>query len=186
MPNHNDRIEKLKAQIEDLHKRWPAHSVPPAMMQEMDELEEQLKNELADQEQDAKEAGDNPQRFHFQPIGYVENEHDFPSDHFRDTAESRLHIDPSLAAGLEGLSVGQQIMVIFYFHHSKGFSLLQHPQGDQSRAKRGVFAICSPYRPNPIGVTVVTLIGIEGNVLRVRGLDACNGTPILDLKPAYK
>jgi len=49
--------------------------------------------------------------------------------------------------------------------------------------RRGVFALRSPNRPNPIGVTVVDLIGIEDNVLRVRGLDAINGTPVLDLKP---
>ena len=184
MPNNDERIEKLKAQIEDLHKRWPAHSVPPAMMEEMDELEEQLKIEMARQEKAAKETNVDRQGFHFHAIGYVENEIDDPNDPLLDTAESQLRIDPSLVAGLEGLSVGQQILVIFYFHHSKGFALSQHPRGDKSRAKRGVFALCSPNRPNPIGVTMVKIISIEDNVLRVSGLDACNGTPILDLKPA--
>jgi tRNA (Thr-GGU) A37 N-methylase len=72
----------------------------------------------------------------------------------------------------------------FYFHRSAGYELSQHPRGDRTRPKRGVFTLRSPRRPNPIGVTVVDLLGVEGNVLRVRGLDACNGTPILDLKLA--
>jgi tRNA-Thr(GGU) m(6)t(6)A37 methyltransferase TsaA len=62
--------------------------------------------------------------------------------------------------------------------------LLQHPRGDRNRPRRGVFALRSPRRPNPIGITVVDLIDVQGNVLRVQGLDAINGTPVLDIKPA--
>ena len=98
--------------------------------------------------------------------------------------ESRIVLDPSLTEGLSGLEPGRQIMVIFCFHRSQGFDLLQHPQGDSSRPRRGVFALRSPRRPNPIGVTVVDLVAVEGNALRVRGLDAINGTPVLDLKLA--
>ena len=79
---------------------------------------------------------------------------------------------------------GQQVMVLFYFHRSDGYDLLQHPRGDRSRPTRGVFTLRSPRRPNPIGVTIVDIVAVEGNVLRVRGLDALNGTPVLDLKPA--
>lgn len=75
-------------------------------------------------------------------------------------------------------------MVVFYFHRSQGYDLCQHPRGDQSRPQRGVFALRSPRRPNPIGVTEVELMAVERNVLRVRGLDAINGTPVLDLKLA--
>jgi formylmethanofuran dehydrogenase subunit E len=75
-------------------------------------------------------------------------------------------------------------MVVFYFHRSRGFDLLQHPRGDKSRPRRGVFSLRSPRRPNPIGVTVVDLVAIDGNVLHVQGLDAINGTPVLDLKPS--
>jgi tRNA-Thr(GGU) m(6)t(6)A37 methyltransferase TsaA len=73
-------------------------------------------------------------------------------------------------------------MVVFYFHRSQGFDLLQHPRGDRSCPKRGVFALRSPRRPNTIGVTVVDLVDVEKNILRVRGLDALDGTPVLDLK----
>ena len=121
----------------------------------------------------------------YRAIGHVENAFDGPAAPERiRSVESRIVLDPSLTEGLRGLEPGRQIMVIFYFHRSQGFDLLQHPQGDRSRPRRGVFALRSPRRPNPIGVTVVELVTVEGNVLRVRGLDAINGTPVLDLKPA--
>jgi tRNA-Thr(GGU) m(6)t(6)A37 methyltransferase TsaA len=120
----------------------------------------------------------------YRAIGHIENDFDDPAVPYEIRAvESRIVLDPSLAEGLRGLEPGRQIMVVFYFHRSQGFDLLQHPQGDRSRPRRGVFALRSPRRPNPIGVTVVDLVAVEGNVLRVRGLDAINGTPVLDLKP---
>lgn len=121
----------------------------------------------------------------FEAIGYVENTFDEPvaPDEIR-SVESRIILDPALTDGLLGLEPGQQIMVVFYFHRSQGDDLRQHPRGDRSRPQRGVFALRSPRRPNPIGVTIVDLVAIEGNVLRVQSLDAINGTPVLDLKPA--
>jgi tRNA-Thr(GGU) m(6)t(6)A37 methyltransferase TsaA len=121
----------------------------------------------------------------FQPIGFVESAFDESAapDQLR-AAESRLVIDPSMLEGLQGLEAGASIMVVFHFHRSQGYVLRQHPRGDESRPARGVFALRSPRRPNPIGVSVVDLLAVEGNVLRVRGLDAIHGTPILDLKPA--
>ena len=121
----------------------------------------------------------------YQAIGHVENDFNEPAPPPGTRAvESRIVIDPSLTEGLKGLKPGRRVMVVFYFHRSQGFDLLQHPQGDRSRPRRGVFALRSPRCPNPIGVTVVDLVAIEENVLRVRGLDAINGTPVLDLKPA--
>ncbi|MGD2154797.1 MAG: TrmO family methyltransferase [Gemmatimonadales bacterium] len=121
----------------------------------------------------------------YSPIGRVENEFDEPaSPETLRAAVSRVVIEPALADGLTGLEPGGNVMVVFYFHRSAGYELLQHPRGDAARPKRGVFALCSPHRPNPIGVTVAELLAVEGNVLEVRGLDAINGTPVLDLKPA--
>jgi tRNA-Thr(GGU) m(6)t(6)A37 methyltransferase TsaA len=121
----------------------------------------------------------------YRAIGHVENSFDKPAPASEIRAvDSRIILHPSLAEGLRGLEPDQQIMVIFSFHRSQGFDLLQHPQGDASRPRRGVFALRSPRRPNGIGVTVVDLLSIEGNVLLVRGLDAINSTPVLDLKPA--
>ncbi|MBN1666466.1 MAG: SAM-dependent methyltransferase, partial [Anaerolineales bacterium] len=66
----------------------------------------------------------------------------------------------------------------------EGYDLLQHPRGDRSRARRGLFALRTPRRPNPIAVTEVEIVAIQENVLTVRGLDAYNDSPVLDLKPA--
>ena len=121
----------------------------------------------------------------YTPIGRVENGFDEPvAPDVLSAAESRIVVDSHLTEGLQGLEPGKQVMVVFYFHRSEGYDLKQHPRGDTSRPRRGVFALRSPHRPNPVGVTVVDLLAIEGNVLRVRGLDAINGTPVLDLKPA--
>ncbi len=119
----------------------------------------------------------------FHPIGFVQNEIDaIRAPDVIKAVESQIVLDPQLVEGLYGLENYQNVMVVFHFHLSEGFDFYQHPRGDESRPKRGVFALHSPRRPNPIGVTVVDLLAIEGNVLRVRGLDAVNGTPVLDLK----
>jgi len=126
----------------------------------------------------------NPTQLMAKPIGRVENGADESTalDHWT-SVESRIVLDPSLVGGLSGLEAGQDIIVVFWFDRSGGFDLLQHPKGDTSRPKRGVFALRSPHRPNPIGVSQVHLLAVEGNVLLVRGLDAFNGTPVLDVKP---
>jgi tRNA-Thr(GGU) m(6)t(6)A37 methyltransferase TsaA len=125
------------------------------------------------------------ERIGFTAIGHVEN--GFPemaaAEEIR-AGESTIVLDPALVQGLDGLEPGQQVMVIFHFHRSQGYELRQYPRGHRAQPLRGVFALRSPRRPNPIGVTVVDLVAIEGNVLRVRGLDALDGTPVLDIKPA--
>jgi tRNA-Thr(GGU) m(6)t(6)A37 methyltransferase TsaA len=121
----------------------------------------------------------------FRPIGVVKNEFSRPVD--PDTlkaAVSRIVIDPELTTGLTGLTAGGKALVLFHLHESEGGELLQHPHGDRSLPHKGVFALRSPLRPNPIGVTEVELLAVEENVLTVRGLDAIDGTPVLDLKSA--
>ncbi|MFH1762631.1 MAG: tRNA (N6-threonylcarbamoyladenosine(37)-N6)-methyltransferase TrmO [Gemmatimonadota bacterium] len=119
------------------------------------------------------------------PIGFVENglPYGTPGDTLR-AAESRITLHAEFSPGLAGLEKEARIQVVFAFHRSEGWELMQHPRGDTTREKRGVFALRSPRRPNPIGVTEVDLLGIQENVLTVRGLDAVDGTPVLDLKPA--
>ncbi len=128
---------------------------------------------------------DEVQSINFRPIGHVDNEFNEPTkpDLLR-AAESRIILDPELAEGTRGLKPGDLILILFVFHRAEGFELLQHPRGDEARPKRGVFALRSPRRPNPIGLSRAELLGIEKNVLRVRGLDAIKGTPVLDIKPA--
>ena len=121
----------------------------------------------------------------YRTIGFIETP-EYKSVAADKTAsnESLVILDPPLAKGLKGLKPRQRIQVVFHFHLSEGFELCQHPQGNRLRAKRGVFALRSPRRPNPIGLSEVELVEIEGNVLRVKDLDALDGTPVLDIKPA--
>lgn len=120
----------------------------------------------------------------FNPIGYVNNNLSEPvSSELVRPSESEIVLKAEFVPGLQGLEVGQHILVLFYFHLSDDYDLLQHPRGDPERPKRGIFSLRSPRRPNPIGATVVELLSIQDNVLRVRGLDAVDGTPVLDIKP---
>jgi len=175
----NDKVAELEEQIADLKMRWPAHSVPSAMMAQLDALEEELAREL--------EKRPKAEIFQFRAIGYVENE--FQEQTKPDTlraSHARIVLAAEFLEGLTGLEPGMALLVVFVFHRAESYELLQHPRGDQSRPKRGVFALRSPNRPNPIGITEVELIAIEGNILTVRGLDALNGTPVLDLKLVRK
>ena len=100
---------------------------------------------------------------------------------------SEIHLDPQLAGGLQGLDGYSHILVAFFLDRAQGFDpatqLLRKPRGREDMQAVGVFAQRTKYRPNPLGITAVQLLGIEGNVLKVRGLDALDGTPVLDIKP---
>jgi tRNA-Thr(GGU) m(6)t(6)A37 methyltransferase TsaA len=98
--------------------------------------------------------------------------------------EGRLVIDPQYTKGLADISADQQIVVLFQFHKSPPFSeeLLTQTPPHLNKAS-GVFSICSPKRPNPIGLSVLTVLAVEKNILHVRCMDMIDGTPILDIKP---
>ncbi len=96
-------------------------------------------------------------------------------------AEGVLEILPEFEAGLKDIEGFSHVFVIWVFDHAEGFDLTAMPPSDNR--PHGVFATRSPRRPNPIGLTVVQLLGREGARLHVRGIDMLDGTPILDLKP---
>lgn len=119
------------------------------------------------------------------PIGVVRTDAtDLPRHWSLSDVEGALEIDPEYAGGLRDIEPGQKIVVLFHFHKSPPFSedLLFQTPPHKSEAK-GVFSICSPRRPNPIGLSVVKVTGIDGNRIDVRGIDMFDGTPILDIKP---
>lgn len=99
---------------------------------------------------------------------------------------SEIEVHPSLEEGLYHLDDNREILILFYFDRSEGFDLQVHPRGDPSAPLVGVFASRSPRRPNQIGVTSVRLLGVSGNILTVEGLDAWEGTPVLDIKPVNR
>lgn len=95
--------------------------------------------------------------------------------------EGWLEIEPEFETGLTDIEGFSHLFVIWVFDRVEGYALLGTPPSDDR--PHGVFAMRSPRRPNPIGLTVVELIAREGNRLRVRGIDMLDGTPILDIKP---
>jgi tRNA-Thr(GGU) m(6)t(6)A37 methyltransferase TsaA len=120
------------------------------------------------------------------PIGFVRSPFTDPSQIPKGpgathTAEGILEIALELEQGLTDIEGFSHLFVVWVFDRSKGFELMGTPPSD-NRA-HGVFTTRSPWRPNPIGLTVVELLAREGPRLRVRGVDMLDGTPILDIKP---
>ena len=95
--------------------------------------------------------------------------------------EGSVEIFPEYKDGLKDLDGFSHIVLLVHFHLSKGYSLIVVPYMDNE--PRGVFATHAPRRPNPIGISVVRLVKIEGNLLRIKGMDMVDGTPVLDIKP---
>jgi tRNA-Thr(GGU) m(6)t(6)A37 methyltransferase TsaA len=93
----------------------------------------------------------------------------------------RLEIFAPWIEGLQGLAGFERVEVLYWLHRSRRDLVLQTPRHDG--VTRGVFSLRSPVRPNPIGTSLVTLVGIEGANVLVRGLDCLDGTPLIDLKP---
>ena len=100
---------------------------------------------------------------------------------------SRIEIHPDFSAGLRGIEQNSHIWIIFWMHklsEAHRAILEAYPMGDRTKEKRGVFALRSPMRPNPMGLTKVKLVERKDNILIVSGLDALEGSPIVDIKPA--
>jgi tRNA (adenine37-N6)-methyltransferase len=124
--------------------------------------------------------------FTSQPIGYVRSAYTdtkaIPKGlGAKHDAEGELEILPEFEAGLTDVEGFSHLFVIWEFDRSEGYQLMGPTPVDGQ--PHGVFATRSPRRPNPIGLTVVQVLGRSGNRVQVRGLDMLDGTPILDLKP---
>ncbi|HEX8054656.1 MAG TPA: tRNA (N6-threonylcarbamoyladenosine(37)-N6)-methyltransferase TrmO [Thermoleophilaceae bacterium] len=94
-----------------------------------------------------------------------------------------LVFEPAVLDALDGVGVGDHVIVLTWLDRADRSVLRVHPRGDPSRAEQGVFGTRSPDRPNPIGLHRVEVLSIEGARVRVSGLEALDGTPIVDLKP---
>jgi tRNA-Thr(GGU) m(6)t(6)A37 methyltransferase TsaA len=124
--------------------------------------------------------------FNMTPIGFVRSPHrdqaDVPKGHgAKHEAEGVLEIRADLEAGLADIEGFSHLFVIWVFDRSEGYDLAVTPPTDDR--PHGLFTTRVPRRPNPIGLTVVELLGREGRLLKARGLDMLDGTPILDIKP---
>ncbi len=119
------------------------------------------------------------------PIGFVRTDaEELPRHWSVSEVEGTLVIDEEYSEGLRGVRPGQRIVVIFHFHRSPRFSpeFLRQTSGQDGR-EAGVFSLCSPIRPNPVGMSVLEVLGVRDANVDVRSLDALDGTPILDIKP---
>ena len=128
-----------------------------------------------------------PERFELRLIGRVESTlgqlDDAPRQGDEGAPDAWLTLDPTVVAGLEGLTVGSRCVVLTWLDRASRDVLRTHPRNDRSQPEQGVFTTRSPDRPNPIGLHEVTVLAIQGARLRVNNMDAVDGTPILDLKP---
>ncbi|MEW5748393.1 MAG: tRNA (N6-threonylcarbamoyladenosine(37)-N6)-methyltransferase TrmO [Candidatus Thermoplasmatota archaeon] len=116
------------------------------------------------------------------PIAFVRNGvTDDPDDW--DDVESQLVFEPEYVPGLYRLDRFKHMWVIFGFDRKRGWTPRVHPMHDPARPLVGVFATRSPKRPNRLGLTKVELLGVRGRLVRVRGLDAYDGSPVWDVKP---
>jgi tRNA (adenine37-N6)-methyltransferase len=120
------------------------------------------------------------------PIGHIHTDvadDDIPRHWSVSEVQGTLEIQPRYETGLRDIQPGQKVVVLFHFDRSPAFTdalLVQTPYHGQPK---GVFSICSPKRPNPIGLSILEVVAVEGSRLRVKGVDMFDGTPILDIKP---
>lgn len=98
--------------------------------------------------------------------------------------EAWLEFAPEFREGLRDLKPGHQVVLVTWLHQARRDVLTIHPRGDTSRPPQGVFSTRAPHRPNPIGLHDVKITEISGNRVKVGALEALDGTPIVDLKPA--
>jgi len=120
------------------------------------------------------------------PIGVVHNDVTEPRDEGWGGVVSTIRIDPALAEGLLELQHFSHAVVVFLMHEARfdpAAHLTRHPRDRVDLPRVGIFAQRARHRPNPIGITTVRIERVERGTLVVRGLDAIDGTPVLDVKP---
>lgn len=121
-------------------------------------------------------------------IGHVASQVQQQTDEGWGHVESRVVLRPEYRDGLRGLEAFSHVLVVTYLHQAKfvpSRDLVRRPRGLESMPEVGIFAQRAKDRPNPLGITAVPIVRVEPGALVVRGLDAINGTPVVDLKPYY-
>lgn len=126
------------------------------------------------------------QSFNITPIGVIRSPFTTPEGMPIQPAGARgekgeVHLDEKYAAGLKDLDGFSHAILIYHFHKSSGYELSVKPFMDDT--PRGLFATRAPRRPNPLGLSVVRVTGVEGNVVMIEDVDVLDGTPLVDIKP---
>jgi tRNA-Thr(GGU) m(6)t(6)A37 methyltransferase TsaA len=125
-----------------------------------------------------------------EPIGTVASPLSDPADAPKQGDEGApdawIVFEPRVVDGLRGIETGQDLIVLTWLDRARRDVLSVHPRSDASRPRQGVFTTRSPDRPNPIGLHRVEVLAIDGPRVRVRNLEAVDGTPVVDLKPVLE
>jgi tRNA-Thr(GGU) m(6)t(6)A37 methyltransferase TsaA len=126
-------------------------------------------------------------RYDLRPVGRVEStlidRADAPLQGSEGAPEAWLVFDQAVSPCITDLHPGAEILVFTWLHHARRDILRVYPRGNPDNAEEGVFSTRSPDRPNPIGMHRVRIVDVEDNRIRVRDLEAIDGTPIVDIKP---
>ena len=121
------------------------------------------------------------------PLGFLHSPLKQPGEAPRQGSEGApdawLVVNAAVAEGLEGIAVGDEIIVITWLHKAQRDVLKTHPRNDETMPLAGVFATRSPDRPNPLGLHRVTVLEIVGKTVKVGPIEAIDGTPVVDIKP---
>ena len=128
--------------------------------------------------------------FDVQAIGHVESPltdpATAPKQGHEGAPDAWLVLDPAVADGLTDLHEGDRIIVLTWLDRARREVLRVHPRDDATQPERGVFSTRSADRPNPIGLHPVEIVSVDGLRIRVRDLEAVDGTPVLDIKPELR
>jgi tRNA-Thr(GGU) m(6)t(6)A37 methyltransferase TsaA len=122
------------------------------------------------------------------PVGFVRSrlaaKEDAPKQGSEGAPEAWVEIDPAFGKALDGIAAGQEVILVTWLHQGRRDLLQVHPRDDPNDPLTGVFATRAPDRPNPIGLHRVRALEIAGSTrLRVKPLEAVDGTPVVDIKP---
>jgi tRNA-Thr(GGU) m(6)t(6)A37 methyltransferase TsaA len=125
--------------------------------------------------------------YEIRPVGYVESplvdRAGAPKQGFEGAPEAWLVFDPGVAEGARDLAAGDDLFVLTWLHQARRDVLAVHPRDDPRNPVTGVFSTRSQDRPNPVGVHRVRVVAVDGLRVRVRDLEAVDGTPVVDVKP---
>ena len=121
-----------------------------------------------------------------EPIGWIQSElkrkEDAPRFYTEGAPNARLELEARFWDAMDGIKVGDDIVVITWLHLANRQTLKVHPRGDLTRPLRGVFSTRSPNRPNPLGLHRAKVLAIEQNILSIGPIEAIDGTPVVDIK----
>ncbi|MDG6250994.1 tRNA (N6-threonylcarbamoyladenosine(37)-N6)-methyltransferase TrmO [Methanocalculus sp.] len=122
----------------------------------------------------------------YHPIGLIHseftNQEETPIQGIFNESIGKVEVFPEYAEGLQEIESFSHLILLYHFHRAQGGPLLQRPFLDVEKA-RGIFAIRHFNRPNPLGISIVRLLAVEGNILTIKGVDILDKTPLIDIKP---